>query len=165
MKRLGIALLLLCASLLVTTPGWAAPPKQGGLEGSVLMGGTLLSGDLDDLFSLAAMMGIQYTDNIAVGVRAEFGFGNDKVYDAVLEGRYYFLVDELAVPYAGVLAGPAWVRSNGDSDPALKIGGFGGLKYYMTPIVSVFLEAQMGVLMGEENANYGGLMIGASAKF
>jgi hypothetical protein len=94
----------------------------------------------------------------------ETGFGGDKLYDVAAEGRYYFLHSEVAVPYVGAMVGPAWIRVDGDSDPAMKTAAFGGFKYYVDPRISIFVEAQMGLILGGPDASFGAMALGVSAK-
>jgi len=134
------------------------------MEGSLLMGSVFMSDDVDDMVMLSGVLDVMYTNELALGLRVEAGFGGDDLYAALVEARYHFLINENAVPYAGAVAGPAMLHVDGDTDPAFKTGVFGGLKYYVNPLIALFAEMQFGGVYGDETATYAGLFVGVSAK-
>jgi len=144
MKRLIAVLALLGV---VATGGTAfATAAQGNNE--LGFGGNLIKphdSDFDlTILILNARFGHYFTDELLVGGRVTYiGFDGDaegRMVDLMGEGKYHFLTQEVVIPYAGALAGLTLMDIGDGSEVGFTLGGFGGVKHYLSENTSVFAE-------------------------
>lgn len=164
MRRILLKAAVLLSLALAASPA-LAEPRQGGYEAGVGLGGMFVSDKIDDLVAVHGNVLAYYTDQVAVGGRVQLGFGGDTAFSLLGEARYHLPQTNDVTPYVGALFGPSFIDANGDSATSLTLGAVAGVKKYMAKDWALFGEVQMGFLIGEENANYFGLGVGALLPF
>lgn len=158
MKKL-LKAALVAVMCLAALPAFAAP-RQGAYEAGVMVAGWLPTGDMDNVFGLGGNLLAYYTDHVALGGRIEAGVSGDSMISILGELRYTFDKSGDITPYAGILAGPAFLSYDSDSDTALKLAGMAGVVTYTDKNWAVFGELQAGITAGEDSESFIGFGVG-----
>ncbi len=144
----------------VTSAGAAEKGRQGKYEASAILSAWAMGGHIDNMAGVAGNFLAYYTNDIAVGARVEFGFGDDSLYSVLGEGRHIFAESSAITPYVGILVGPGFLDTKGDTDPTLKMAGIAGGKVYLNNGIAMFAEIQAGMVISDDTAGLVGLSLG-----
>jgi len=162
MRGFKIALFSLALTL-AALPAFSAA-KQGGYEAGGQLGAFFYGDKVDNMFGPSGNVLGYYTDQVAVGGRAELGLGNDTAFSLLGEVQYNFPQTGELIPYAGALLGPSFVDHGDGTDISMKLGGLVGVKSYMRDNMAVFGEFQMGFLAGDVSSTFFGVGVGCLFK-
>jgi hypothetical protein len=154
-----MVLISLAALMLAGTA--SAAMKQGDIEAQAMATylhatGANNGGDAD---IFAGMGGANYmaTPNIQVGAMALAGVispqGSDDIslYAIGIRGAYFFMPEKQIPIYAGAQFGTGTAKFGGSSSNGTIYGGFVGIRYELTPITDLFVEAQYDATSGDLN--------------
>lgn len=155
MKRIMASTAL--ATLLGVAGGALAADRQGNFEGRIQGVNWVYAGNRSNAFGLAADYLGHYTDDVAVGGRAEIAFTGGGGFALLAEAIKKLPEAGGVEPYFGGLFGPAFHSG----DARIKLAGFVGASKQLEPGMNLFAEFQMGVVAGAHESNYFSLGVGA----